>query len=286
MQLTFDVFSGRANPSWRLPPIISRQLFDLVNDNGLVRRLTSAEFPVHLGYRGLQIIWPPEIVVKYRVTPLLNLPVDAFDHLVLFRELAAIARFIGFFGLDEFQRLVRLIIELLQKRASSSAPPSASAPPGPRAGPCPFEMLPFEPGPWNDPQFKPTNNCYAYAANKRALYPDKPQPGTATGTTCAFPPTGPDVRAAAKRDGAHDVGDCFPDSEAPRLLVALVIWPGEDYHWYRKHPDCWGHKPGSTAARNVDSSGVVITNPETCNRGPYTEFHGYMLMPKSQKVAA
>ena len=122
MQLTFDVFSGRTNPSWQLPPIISRQLFDIVNDNGLIQRLSPALFPVRLGYRGLQIVWPPEIVVKYRVTPSLDLPVDAFDHLVLFRELAAIARFVGFFGLDEFQRLVRLIIELLQKRASSSAP--------------------------------------------------------------------------------------------------------------------------------------------------------------------
>jgi hypothetical protein len=60
MQLTFDVFSGRTNPSWRLPPIISRQLFDLVNDNGLLQRLSSAEIPVRLGYRGLQIVWPPK----------------------------------------------------------------------------------------------------------------------------------------------------------------------------------------------------------------------------------
>jgi len=286
MELTFDVFSGRTNPSWRLPPIISRQVFDLINDIGFLRHLTSAEFPVRLGYRGLQIVLPPEIVVKYRVPSWLSLPADACDHLPLFKELLAIARIMGFIGLDEFLRLARLIIELLEKRVSSSAPPSASAPPRPAAGPCPFEMLPFDPAPWNDPAYKPTNNCYAYASNKRALYPSKPQPGTATGTTCAFPPTGPDVRAAAKRDGAHDVGDCFPDSEAPRLLVALVIWPGEDYHWYRKHPDCWGHKPGATDARNFDDSHVMITNPETCNRGPYTEFHGYMLMPKSQKVAA
>jgi len=177
--------------------------------------------------------------------------------------------------------LVRVIIEHLQR----PNPPSGFIPPGPQAGPCAFEMLPFDAAPWNDPAFKPTNNCYAYAANKRASYPSKPQPGIGSGAMFSSL-TGPDVAAAAKRDGAHDVGDCFPDSEAPRMLVALVIWPGNDYHWYRKHPDCWGHKPGSTDARNVDSSGVVITNPETCNRGPYTEFHGYMLIPKSQKVAA
>jgi hypothetical protein len=281
MQLTFDMFSGRPNPSWQLPSMICQQVFALVNDNGLLRQLSATTFPARLGYRGVQIVWPSEVVVKYRVPPLLNLPADAFD-LDLFRELAAIARFVGFFGLEEFQRLVRLIIEMLGTPAPAVG---AASPPRP-AGPCAFEMLPFDPAPWNDPAFKPTNNCYAYAANKRDHYPSKPQPGTASGATCAFPPTGPDVKAAAKRDGAHDVNDCFPDSEAPRLLVALVIWPGNDYHWYRKHPDCWGHKPGSTDARNVDSSGVMLTNPETCDRGPYTEFHGYMLMPKSQKVAA
>src|SRR6266446_3408873 len=95
MQLTFDVFSGRTNPSWQLPPIISRQLFDLVNDNGLIQRLSPALFPVRLGYRGLQIVWPPEIVVKYRVTPSLDLPLDAFVHPGRFRELAGFSSIVG-----------------------------------------------------------------------------------------------------------------------------------------------------------------------------------------------
>jgi hypothetical protein len=285
MRLTFDVFSGKPNPSWQLPPVVSRQVFDLINDTGLLRQLTAAEFPVRLGYRGTQIVLPPEIAVRYRLPNWLNLSADAFDHSAVFRELATIARLMSFIGMDEFLNAVLLILGLLLKRSSSSSPPPVGSA-APQTGSCAFERLPFEPDLWNDPAYKPTNNCYAYAANKRALYPSKPQPGTATGRTISFPPTGPDVRDAAKRDGAHDVGDCFPDSEAPRLLVALVIWPGQDYHWYRKHPDFWGHKPGSTSARNVDSSGVVITNPETCDRGPYTEFHGYMLMPKSQKVAA
>jgi hypothetical protein len=281
MQLTFDMFSGRTNPSWRLPPIVSRQVFDLIGDSGLLPWISSELFPARLGYRGLQIVLPPEVVQKYRVSPWLNLSADAFGHVELFKELAAIARFAGFFGFDEFQKLVRTILEFLLRPAG----PSGTTSSGPPAGPCAFEMLPFDPAPWNDPAFKPTNNCYAYAANKRARYPKKPQPGIGSGAeysseTCA------DVSAAAKRDGAHDVGDCFPDSEAPRMLVALVMWPGNDYHWYRKHPDCWGHKPGSWDARNVDDSGAIITNPQTCDRGPYTEFCGYMLLPKSQKVAA
>jgi hypothetical protein len=146
-------------------------------------------------------------------------------------------------------------------------------------------MLPYDPDPWNASDYIRTNNCYAYASGQRKKYASKPQPGLGSGAMFTDV-TGAAVWAAAIRDGAHAVTDCFPDSEAPRHLVALVIWPGEDYHWYRKHPNFWGHKPGSTRARNTDSSGAVITNPQTCDRGDYTEFTGYMLLPKSLKIAA
>jgi len=67
--------------------------------------------------------------------------------------------------------------------------------------------------------------------------------------------------------------------------MALVIWPGVDYHWYRHQMGgFWGHKPGSTAARNIDNSGVVVVNPETCNRGGYTNFCSYFYAGKSVKI--
>ncbi|MGH9578251.1 MAG: hypothetical protein ACRD3R_12505, partial [Terriglobales bacterium] len=63
--------------------------------------------------------------------------------------------------------------------------------------------------------------------------------------------------------------------------VALVIWPGVDYHWYRQDDTgCWSHKPGQTAARNTDNGGNPITDPRTCNRGPYTDFCTYMITTK------
>ncbi len=282
MRLTVDLYSGKPNPSWTLPSLFSKQVFDLLGDNGLLRH-TASPFPARLGYRGLQIGLPAELAQKYKAPHLINLSADSpVSHLPLFRELAGIVQFASFLGIgEELIRLIKMILKLLQKSGAGGGG-GGGAPP---AGPCAFEMLAFDPNYWNDPAFKPTNNCYAYASNKRAAYSDKPQPGLGSGAMFASL-TGADVKAAAIRDGAHIVTDCFPDSEAPRHLVALVIWPGEDYHWYRKHPDCWGHKPGSTAARNVDSSGAVIQNPETCDRGPYTEFTCYMLIPKSQKVAA
>jgi hypothetical protein len=71
--------------------------------------------------------------------------------------------------------------------------------------------------------------------------------------------------------------------------VALVVWPGVDYHWYRRHSNgFWGHKPGQTAARNVDNANVLINGitrtPANCNRGPYTHFCGYRFSPTGMQV--
>ena len=99
--------------------------------------------------------------------------------------------------------------------------------------------------------------------------------------------TCPEMTRASLCDGVHHRFDCFPDTERPRYLVALVVAPGpgfRDFHWFRKQSGgFWGHKPGGTEARNVDNSGVLITNPETANRGPYTQFCGYFYTCNSQR---
>ena len=91
-----------------------------------------------------------------------------------------------------------------------------------------------------------------------------------------------DVSGGAISDGLKRRCDCLPQSEYPRRLVALVVDPGYDYHWYRKQRSgFWGHKPGGTAARSTDNSGVLITDPETCDRGGYTDFCGYFYAGRS-----
>lgn len=56
-----------------------------------------------------------------------------------------------------------------------------------------------------------------------------------------------------------------------------MVWPGEDYHFYRLDNDgTWSHKSGRTMARNTDDSGQFITNPMTADRGPYTDFSGWL----------
>ncbi|QDQ09198.1 hypothetical protein [Streptomyces spectabilis] len=150
---------------------------------------------------------------------------------------------------------------------------------------CTIELGAFNPGFWNnDSTVRLNNNCYNYASNWRTN--TFAQPGRGCGNmykaiTCA------EVTRASLCDGMHHRFDCFPDTEKPRYLVALVIAPGPgfiDFHWFRKQNEgFWGHKPGGTAARNTDNSGNVIYNPETANRGPYTVFCGYFYGCNSQR---
>jgi hypothetical protein len=151
---------------------------------------------------------------------------------------------------------------------------------------CQIELAAYNPGFWNnDATIRVRNNCYNYASNKRTDTFAQPGRGCGhqyTAITCA------EMTRASLCDGLHHRFDCFPASEAPRYLVALVVAPGpgfKDFHWYRKLKEgFWAHKPGQTPVRNVDNSGHVITNPETCDRGPYTQFCGYFYTCKSQKI--
>lgn len=151
---------------------------------------------------------------------------------------------------------------------------------------CNYEMAAYNPGWWNNTaQILRNNNCYNYASNKRTDTFAQPGRGCGhmyTAITCA------EVTRAALCDGLHVRYNCFPPSEAPRYLVALVVAPGpsfRDFHWYRLDSSgIWSHKPGSTPVRNVDNSGVLIKDPATCNRGPYTQFCGYFYTCKSQKI--
>lgn len=152
--------------------------------------------------------------------------------------------------------------------------------------PCRGEDAPaYEPDWWNDnADRKATNNCYAYANNQATN--TFPQPGRGSGQmftslTCL----GDDgVTAASVRDGLVDVPD-FSEM-TPGWYVALVIWPDEDYHWYRQDSNgCWSHKPGMTDVINVDHAGNRITDPMTADRGPYTTFCTYMITNSGVTIA-
>ena len=150
---------------------------------------------------------------------------------------------------------------------------------------CKYEESRFNPDFWNlDPNVRLNNNCYNYGRNWKTN--TFAQPGRFSGQR-ANSMSCPDVKAAAMRDGLRERCDCLLQSEYPRRLVALVVAPGVDYHWYRKQKNgFWGHKPGPTEARNFDNSSVLITDPRTCDRGAgtflnYTDFCGFFYAGKS-----
>jgi hypothetical protein len=148
-----------------------------------------------------------------------------------------------------------------------------------RCADCEYEVSQFNPGFWNVPAVQPHNNCYNYARNWRT--DTFAQPGRAHGAGTSTMACS-NVTTAAMADGLVKRCTCLPTSEWPRRLMALVIDPGWDYHWYRhQRGGFWGHKPGQTAARNTDNSGILVTNPETCDRGGYTDFCDYFYAGKS-----
>jgi hypothetical protein len=86
------------------------------------------------------------------------------------------------------------------------------------------------------------------------------------------------VLPGAEKDGLWNKPTA--NNKCPPLghLVALVVAPGWDFHWYRKGPNgYWSHKPGGTAVTNLDNSGITIKDPRTANRGPYTNFCTFMV---------
>lgn len=144
----------------------------------------------------------------------------------------------------------------------------------------------YNPAPWNDANgVQYNNNCYNYACD--IVTGTFAQPGLASGNMyssidCA------EVGSGAQSDGLAPVNcdtgcgcsDCCHQ-------VALVIWPGRDFHWYRKDRDGrWSHKPGGTEATNLDNSGNIITDPRTADRGNYTVFCGCYCVCKAKVTIA
>jgi hypothetical protein len=75
--------------------------------------------------------------------------------------------------------------------------------------------------------------------------------------------------------------------------IALVVHPGEDYHFYRQDADgLWSHKDGSNKVKRYDAEGNIITNPETAARNyrpngsflHYKDFCGFYCVPRTKPI--
>lgn len=282
LRITIDIFSGRPNPVIELS---GNEAWEALSRLQPARALEAGEpmFPEEptLGYRGL--------IVEQVDERMENLPgVFRMVHGDLFgpgfAHKAQDENFEDFvYGrtglitrLDLGQDLPQIIRQerdrFKEVRAKYKVKPSA----WPKRRVC--ECGPrYEPTWWNDlGQRQFNNNCYNYATNYRT--DTFAQPGLAAGSmytalTCAS------VLPAAVADDLIDSPGADNNCPENGHLVALVIWPDVDFHWFRKGRNGrWTHKPGSTAATNRDNSGVIIPDPRTADRGPYTDFCTFMVV--------
>jgi hypothetical protein len=283
VRITFDVFSGRPNPSATLT---EAEAADLLKRIGPASVTTAAPGshpePSMLGYRGL--------VVEQFGTPANGLPqrfrlssnavasatsslksVDASVERSILGNASILARAGASAELATMMRAHAAVA-----RTTIAAPAPATTP-----GPLVCRCAPlYEPNWWNDgasggaKQF--WNNCYNYACDYRT--DTFAQPGNASGDiwhqlVCA------NVSAAAVRDSLIPTKEAMIKCPAEGHLVALCMWNTFDYHWYRMGRDgFWSHKPGGMPVTNLDNSGQPIRDPRTANRGDYTSFCGFMIV--------
>lgn len=294
LRIEVDMYSGRPNPSWTVDEKDAKNILDKISKSPEAMAEMDAGRQ-DLGYRGL-ILEPltEELMYEYDVPASFKL--GSYGSKDLARGIDLASEIIKKMPIDkkivdadattleaDLQKIVLSEISAFSKRmASISAEDGAEKVLAPVDVTCYYEKTAFNPAFWNNASVISRNNCYNYATNRRT--DTFAQPGRATGCY-PYAITCDNVTKGALCDGAHKRYNCFPATEAPRNLIALVVWPGRDYHWYRLHSEgFWGHKPGGTAAKNTDNCGKVIYNPETCCRGSYTQFCGYFYTCKSMKV--
>ena len=288
LRVEIDIFSGRPNPVIELTGSDASALVDRL---GKTRRLEKGEPglpPVPtLGYRGMIV---SQVGAATRKLPrsfrlahdtiaedgvLRAVADESVERVVLeskaFRD-APLDRDFKKLLLREIQRFREIRLRWPWRPPKVKFPPVVLR--------CRCAPL-YEPAWWNDGgQKQLRNNCYNYGSNYRTdtfhQIPGGSQPGAAAGAMYTSI-TGPEVRNAAIADGLINNPTANNKCPGEGHLVALVIWPGVDFHWYRKgRTGRWSHKPGSTPVIDVDNSNAVITDPRTADRGGYTQFTTFM----------
>ncbi|MET0649885.1 MAG: hypothetical protein ABW208_25020 [Pyrinomonadaceae bacterium] len=281
VRITVDIFSGRPNPSVELSGKEAQEaLARLTPAETLTADAAEKTATPILGYRGLIVeqtgkeanknlperirLSAGNIVGRGLAHRASDAGFEDFFFKGLFRRAAGVAKLRGRI-LEEVER-GRAVRENLLIR------------------PLPFPIKiaclcapRYEPEWWNDAGQKQfNNNCYNYATNYRS--DTFAQPGLAAGAmytalTCAA------VLPAAVADALEDSPGANNKCPSEGHLVALVIAPDWDFHWFRKGRNgFWTHKPGGTAVTHLDNSGHLIPDPRTADRGPYTAFCTFMVV--------
>lgn len=282
LRITIDIFSGRPNPVIELTGKEAERILRHLRPGKKLRRTEIVKTPPSiLGYRGLimeQVGAGKGLPKTFRLihgdlfgAQLSHRAEDEeFEHFLLSTR-----------ALTKKLKLGNRLLEFIKKQVERSrevrtAYEEEHEEHHEEKHRCECAPL-YEPTWWNDggpKQFG--NNCYNYATNYRS--DTFAQPGLAAGAmytslTCSS------VRPAAVKDDLIDSPGAKNKCPKEGHLVALVVAPGSDFHWYRKGRNgYWTHKPGGTQATKVDNSGHLIPDPRSADRGPYTDFCTFMVV--------
>jgi hypothetical protein len=303
MRATLNLFSGRPNPSWRLNASDASELVDRVTAGVPV---VAGEAP-RLGFRGVTLEAELDDVARRRPLPARFVvpPAAATEAGVAAPERkggrrATAARESAPAPARDASRWLLTtaagavpddVLEAAsaamsadtpvepQQHALASVDAAQGDSPSLDLDTCEPFLTPIVPAFWSAPAVQFRNNCYNYAANfvsNTLAQPGRRAGRPYTGFVCGS------VAAAARFDG------CLPDCRGSVRVIALAIWPGFDFHWWRLHPNgFWAHKIGTSPVLQIDNRGRVIGNglsPATCDRGPYTQFCAFFYAPLGLEV--
>lgn len=266
--VTLDIYSGNPNPTWELSSEQADNLRALFSQDRQMTKMRAPASSGKLGYRGFALSTVGELSVPSKALVYdgvidvgTSVQPNYIDNESQFEKFL-----LGTAGIALKQTERDYVTAEITRNVSAGVAKSDT--------PLTLVVPPYDPGKWNNDSFiMKNNNCYNYANDK--ITNSFAQPGRGSGQVGPYPPACPTTGAAAERDGQIPIGN-VSSTPAEGQYIGLVIWPGNDYHWYRRDANNqWSHKPGQTPARNTDNAGQQITNPQTCNRGPYTVWCGF-----------
>ena len=287
LKVTLNIFSGRPNPVLIVDEKDVKKLLDKINPSGKSRAISSktTQHPGGLGYRGIIIEQTSNVTrslpKKMHLThehmfaggDITALNGEALEEFVF----SKLSRFKDVPNRKEFKAFLDKAVRRFKNRGPLPVP--IIIPPILSTCKCaPDADIAF----WNDgATIQGTNNCYNYASNYRTN--TFAQPGKSSGlqytslSGCSVAAGQRSAKDGAIADKLVDLPLANNKCPGKGHLVALVIAPGFDFHWFRKGANgMWSHKPGNTAATLVDNSGHPISDPRTADRGVYTQFCSFM----------
>lgn len=288
IEVTLNIFSGRSNPQWTLIDAQENWFLEQLAQITTTTMQKPSGVLSRLGYRGFLVrrsptspggslnLWIQDQIVDYGQSE----PNRIADN----RDLEDWLLLTAPKDLLSPKVITAVTNELRQSPVDISSYLSARAAAGSNCPQCMSADAPaYQPAMWNTPAVQPYNNCYNYANNQ--ITNTFAQPGRANSVfpanmDCA------DYQNAATADGqVMAAGFANPLNTGEGSYVALVVWPGVDFHWYRQNDNgCWSHKPGETPVTNLDNAGNLIADPANCDLGSYG-FCAYMITNHNVVIA-